>query len=270
MDISYRKLLTIPNNIGFGLEIETENLDFDQMNKRIIKMLGEEWLIKQDLSLKDYSLEIVSPVLYNKKETWEKLKKLSNTLKTFKAEFISSSFQVNFDIESFTLEELIKFLKLYTAYEDVVLRFSRGYDKTLRESSKIYSHPIAEETYRNITNYTSTKVLEALEGKRKSISFKLQRPKYKTQLIEFRSPNGTDEVRLWQNYITLFYYLLYYSKRKDYDEAKIENYFEKAFVRRNIESIVEYEKIDKAHELANLIFTNEEDKDFFVKQYRQK
>lgn len=271
MEIPYRKVLTIDEFTDFGIEIETENLKFDEAEKKLRKQLDDSWQIKQDKSLKDFGLEIASPILYNNKETWMNLKKLAKTLKYLNPEYTNCSFQVNLSIENFNEEDIINFLKFYSAYEEIIIRISKGDDKTLRETFEEFARPISLKAFEYIKIFGNQKTIEAFESnKQESISLKLNKAKYKKALIEFRSPNSTDNIGLWQNYITLFYYMLKYVKDKNYDKEKIDYLFERCYIKRDIESILEYNKIKKAIELADMIFKEDIDKCLFLEQYEQK
>ena len=64
--------------------------------------------------------------------------------------------------------------------------------------------------------------------------------------------------------------MLKYVKDKNYDKEKIDYLFERCYIKRDIESILEYNKIKKAIELADMIFKEDIDKCLFLEQYEQK
>ena len=64
--------------------------------------------------------------------------------------------------------------------------------------------------------------------------------------------------------------MLKYVIDKNYDKEKIDYLFERCYIIRDIESILEYNKIKKAIELADMIFKEDIDKCLFLEQYEQK
>ena len=83
--------------------------------------------------------------------------------------------------------------------------------------------------------------------------------------IEFRCPNGTLSHIIWQNNINFFVKLLLYCRSNNFDidfiNKKMKNY--------EVKKLEQYSDIylDDAIELSDLIFDNELDKMYFLKQY---
>lgn len=263
--LSYRKILTIPRKINFGLELELDKIDFDQVYKLVKKQIGGNLVIKTDKSLtKGENVEIATPVLQNNRETWIMLKKLGDLLKQLKPNYSNCSFQVNFDgdlLESNAAKR--KFLKLYAVYEDIVYRFSKGEDREYRDSLDTYASPIIL-TLKGLKEMPDEMLLEPFtEQKRYGIALK-----NKTKnLIEFRTPNATSNPILWQNYITFFYYLLMYSKSPKCSERDLDEYID-LFYKTYLLEYYENEHLEKAKSLANKIFNNSTDKVYFLQQYK--
>lgn len=110
--------------------------------------------------------------------------------------------------------------------------------------------------------------------------------------IEFRSPNGTFDPVIWQNNVNLLVHLLLYAKSESFDEECLnrriqqlidndilfngDRYLEvkerkdisisDMFFYTNL-SKYSYVYIEQAMELADLIFTNNLDKIYFLRQY---
>ena len=71
----YRDILTIPRRENFGLELELDKVNFDEVYRLVRRQFGYSWHVKTDKSLtKNENAEIVSPVLQNNKQTWIMLK----------------------------------------------------------------------------------------------------------------------------------------------------------------------------------------------------
>ena len=258
---TYRSKLTIPSNINFGLEIELENVSL-KTAQRVLGNYSKKWQVKEDQSLAKYNnAELVSPVLRNEKNTWIMLKNIAEAFQKLNPVLERSSFQINFDGSLLPTDaEKVKFLKLFAMYEDIIYRFSKGEDTEFRTSLTTYAYPIILEmkTFLKDEEYMIAKYTDQ---KRSGICFKEQK-----DLIEFRTPNSTLNPILWQNYITLFYYLIEYSKSNKCSLNELNTYIErygKTYLLENYE----LEKKEKALKLVNNIYTNIDDQTYFMDQY---
>lgn len=261
----FRPQLTIPKNINFGLEIELEDIDFDIVESKVKKQFGESFKVKTDKSLRrDHNAEIVTSVLRNTKETWIMLKKLTKLIQVLQPHFDNCSFQINYDASLLpTIEDKVRFLKLFAVYEDIIYRFSKGEDEHYRDSIDEYASPIILQLkgYMNIAD-DRTMVEMFTHHKRHGINFK-KNPK---ELIEFRTPNSTHNIVLWQNYITTFYYLLKLAANPKFSRRELDEYINK-FCHTYLLEIYEIEDIEKAQKLSDMLFHNSIDKTYFMKQY---
>ena len=206
LPMQYRSKLTIPKNVNFGLELELDKVDFMEVRRLVSRYIGGDWNVRVDNSLtKLNNAEINSPVLRNNKNTWELLYKMSELLKQINPSYDICSFQINFDANLLKNDkDKIRFLKLYAMYEDIIYRFSKGEDASYRDSLEEYASPIIL-TLKGVLSINNDAVVEMFSNqKRYGICFKTK----DCDLIEFRTPNMTDNVCLWQNYVTFFYYLL--------------------------------------------------------------
>lgn len=264
--LTYREQLTIPSSENFGVEIELENIDYNKVYKLIKKQFGTTWKITKDDSLiKGANAEIVSPILQNNKQTWTLLKKLAELLKKLNPTFENCSFQINFDGTLLpTDKERLRFLKLYAYYEDIIYRFSMGEDNKYRNSLDTYASPIMLFLKGLISGSTEDEELITemfSNNKRYGIVFKTEK-----NLIEFRTPNGTLNPILWQNYITFFYYLIKLSTSSKCNEKELENYiksFSKIYLYENYSLLKE----EKALSLSKQLYSHKEDQTSFLHQY---
>ena len=184
----YRPILTIHKKENFGIELEMERVAPQVVYHLVKNGLGGDWNVKVDQSLELLkNAEIVSPVLQNTKETWVLIKKMGTILEKLNPDYSRSSFQVNFDGSLLpTIEDRLRFLKLYAMYEDIIYRFSKGEDNSYRESIETYASPIIL-TLKGVIDLEPEYAVEIFSNqKRYGISFKTQ----KQDLIEFRTPNG--------------------------------------------------------------------------------
>lgn len=262
--LEYRSKLTIPEKTNLGLELELNQVNYNEVLKLVRKEIGSNWTVKEDKSLtKGKNAEISSPILQNKKSTWQLLHKMGELLTKLNPNYNICSFQVNFDGKLLpSVEEKIRFLKLYAMYEDIVYKFSKGEDTEYRESIDTYASPIVL-ALKGALQYDEEYALELFSNnKRYGIIFKTEGK----DLIEFRTPNMTSNPAIMQNYITFFYYLLNFATSKNYPEKEIDNYidkFYKIYLLEGYNSI----KTEKALKLSNMIFPNRQDQLYFMYQY---
>lgn len=260
----YRKNLDIPEEIGFGYEVEmgvTEE-DFSNICKNF-KYSG--WSRTTDPSIETlFGLELISPVYHNSKNTYNELKLISEYLKKYNKDFSWASFQLNIDNIFRDEESMYKFLCFFSAYEDILYHFSQGNDKYIRHNAFRFSNSIGRIIYK-AKSYDEA--FDKLKN-RKDLSLNLKKhnngiPK----IIEFRQPNGTDDSWLWQNYTNTFIKLMLCVNKGKYDEDKVKDYL-KRFKRANVgipnNHIL---NIDKTIEFCNTIFKSDKEKLYFMKQY---
>lgn len=261
--LEYRSILTIPRNINFGIELETDNVDMVNVYNQVKSVLGNNWNVNKDDSLTlQRNAEIVSPVLQNKQETWILIQKMGELLERINPDYNKCSFQVNFDGSLLpTEEDRLRFLKLYAMYEDIIYRFSKGEDEEYRDSLETYAGPIIL-TLKGLVKDPRCAIEMFSNNKRYGIIFKTQ----KQDLIEFRTPNSTSNPILIQNYITTFYYLLKFVTSNKYPKHEVDEYIDRYMKIYILES---YERCneDKAIQFANMIFPKQIDKAYFLHQY---
>ena len=134
-----------------------------------------------------------------------------------------------------------------------------------RESLETYASPIIL-TLKGMLSINDKAVIETFsDQKRYGICFKTK----STDLIEFRTPNMTDNPCLWQNYITFFYYLLKLVSSGKYNEDEVDRYideYSKIYILENYE----LEKREKAIQLSKKLFFNSTDRINFMHQYLRK
>ncbi len=256
--------------VPFGIEIEMEGIDFEKGKFEICHNVDKNWKMGTDSTLIREGIELSSPVLSNEQETFEKLKKLAKKLETLNVTFQNASFQVNLDADSFRCIDFVNLLKMFSIYENIIYQFSMGEDQNIRESAYEYAAPIGQRFYDKYHSHAQIKDSYQRFINNKAMSISLKRTPKKVddpiKIIEFRTPNGTYSYDLWFNYITFFSAFLTYVKNKNFDKEKIDYLFEQKNFLTCMQTL---EKIDekKAIQLAELIFTNEEDKSSFYKQY---
>ena len=262
--MEFRSKLTLPYKANFGLELELDKVDLSEVRELVGRNIGGDFSVKTDKSLTTgMNAEINTPVLRNSKATWELLKRMGELLKKINASYDRCSFQVNFDGSLLpSVEDRVKFLKIYAMYEDVVYRFSKGEDLSYRDSLEEYASPIIL-TLKGVLSINNDAVVEMFSNqKRYGICFKSR----DCDLIEFRTPNMTDNVCLWQNYVTFFYYLLNLVHSGKINMREVDEYinnYSRIYILENYEK----EKEKKALQLSKKLFCNSTDRINFMHQY---
>ena len=262
--MEFRSKLTLPYRVNFGLELELDKVDSSEVRELVSRNIGGDFSVKNDKSLTTgMNAEINTPVLRNSKATWELLKRMGELLKKINASYDRCSFQVNFDGSLLpSVEDRVKFLKIYAMYEDIVYRFSKGEDLSYRDSLEEYASPIIL-TLKGVLSINNDAVVEMFSNqKRYGICFKTK----DCDLIEFRTPNMTDNVCLWQNYVTFFYYLLNLVHSGKINMREVDEYIN-SYSRIYILENYEKEKEEKALQLSKKLFCNSTDRINFMHQY---
>lgn len=260
----YREKLNIPRKVNFGLELELDKVNPNEVYKLVRKEFGNTWLVKEEKGLpKGENAELVSPVLNNTKETWMMLKKMGELLERISPDYNRCSFQVNFDGSMLpSIKDRVRFLKLYAMYEDIIYRFSKGEDSSYRDSLEMYASPIILTLKGTLSISDNATVDMFTNQKRYGIAFKDK----DKDLIEFRTPNMTSDPIYWQNYINTFYHLLKCASSPRYDKDEVDKYID-AYSRIYILESYEMLREDKAKKFVKTIFNSNVDKSQFMHQY---
>ena len=261
----YREVLDIPRKANFGLELELDKIDPNVVYKLVRKEFGSRWVVKEDKSLtKGANAEIVSPVLNNTRDTWKVLMRMGELLERLNPDYSKCSFQVNFDGSILpSVEDRVRFLKLYAMYEDIVYRLSQGGSGTYRESIEEYAAPIILYLKGGLSISNEATINLLSNQKRYGIAFKDKDGK---DLIEFRSPNMTSNPIYWQNYINVFYYMLMAASKPKYDKSEVDRYIDHYYKCYILEDY-EREKREKAITFAKVMLPGSTDKSNFFHQY---
>jgi len=277
----FRKHLALEDNITFGLELEFEHIK--QPIEKLRKMLNKtdtkfSWIIKEDSSLMD-GAEINSPILKDTSSSWKDLKKVCHFIE--QKAIIGKNSAGHIHIGSHILGDnpttWLRFLKLWGTYENIIYRFLYGEYLSARINIEKYALPMAQvflsivDCLSQYKKITSRNILEEImTTKNQAINFKnvksfTQELSYNT--IEFRCPNGSDNPIIWQNNVNFLVHLLLYAKSPFYNDHIIERR-----IRTNDDQYFHLEKyneivLPQALELADLIFQNNYDKIYFLRQY---
>lgn len=277
--LSLRDELGLSGDVTFGLELEFEYA----IKKRIEDKLWDtglfsEWITKIDTSLTN-GAEINSPILKDEKKSWEQLQTVCDIVSPNAK--IGSHSGGHIHIGAQTLgtnpESWINFAGLWAAYENIIFRFGYGNFLTSREKMDDYSKTISPsmrsdyEYLKRLSEVSLKYVIRTLDyGKYYAVNLNhvVNPDRFITSnTIEFRCPNGTLDATIWQNNVNLFTKLLRYATSKDFDEDTINRRWEQ--IKDKFTDLRWYDEIylSQALELCDLIFDNNLDKVYFLKQY---
>ena len=273
-DLEYRKSLGLQKKHTFGIEIEAEYIG-DAFHDQIIPFLLKGWIQKNEYTLEDGD-EYASPILSDNEESWHNIKKICEILdKHYEIkDTCGGHIHIGANILGNTTENWIHFLKIWSVYENIIYRFSYGEYLTPRLYLSNNSKLVANYLWYGLNSdkLNSSNLNDILSSfklcKRDPLNLNnvkgMQREKNNT--IEIRCPNGTLNPIIWQNNINFFMKLLLYCKNKQYNEDILLQIKSK---NSDIYKLKNYRKIylEQAIELADLIFTNNLDKVYFLRQY---
>lgn len=277
--LELRNRLGFEGYITFGLELEFEYAMQARIENKLKEMsLASTWRLKDDGSL--YAgAEINSPILKDTKNAWIHLKKVCSAVDENAKIWIHSGGHIHIGTQVIggKTESWLNFIKLWSVYENIIYRFSYGNFLTARRSMNEYAKPMTMtfwQDYQELRDLdqldTKTIISELSHQKEQAVNF-LNVSHFNNRsdknTIEFRCPNGTLDPIIWQNNVNLFVNMLLYSKSPRFNDDVIQN-------RRNINedkysTLSWYDEIylQQALELCDMLFTNNLDKVYFLRQY---
>lgn len=292
-NLEMREVINIKKRFTFGTEIEFRDCKTTIVSSRIQRSFGPliskytGWTVKYDDTVStrlndiDYGGEINSPILHDNEITWKQLSIICSILKEEGAKTDSCAaghIHVGSQILGSNIDSWVNFLKMWALYEKIIYRFSFGEKKYGRTDIQKYAMPISEELYQFIKvieklkprDYNFTQMLSIIVQKRnRAVNFKnVSKTSFaKGNTIEIRCPNSTVESVIWQNNINFFTKFLLYAASDEYDKDLISKRLKKNY-RNNIPYELYNEVfLQEALELADLIFDNNLDKLYFLRQY---
>ena len=276
-DLEYRDTLSLPSDVTFGTEIEYEKIAIDIVNKFIDENYNS-WYSDIDDSLYSGG-EISSPILRDNLKSWNQIKSICDFLKKEKAnadDKAGGHIHIGANVIGSVVEKWKKFIKVYIAYESILFRFSYGEKVKPREQLKKYAPPIADRLYKQLDKLNCAENIYDIKHilyypdryqaiNFSNISFSSIDSFEKTNTLEFRVPNGTIEEVIWQNNINTFTKLTLAPSKNmidiDYVDYKIKENGVLPEYRYNIVDL------QNAFEFVDMIFDNNLDKLYFLKQY---
>lgn len=291
--LGLREELNIENDISFGLEIEFENAYRDSIEQGIYNQFSDSvWEVVDDGSLKCGG-EVRSPRLNNKEKNWIDLSKVCDIVdrNADVMDNVGSHIHVGMHILGSNPRYWKNFFKLWLVYENVIFRFLNGEYISHRSGMQQQARPIAVDLINKMNSIEMAsnernashiiKILDSgidrVERRKRCVNLTniedFQAYQYNYELnkntIEFRSPNGTFDPVIWQNNVNLLVHLLMYAKSEKFDYDLINSRIFQVKISDYVGNLRKYNYIyiEHAIELCDLIFNNNLDKIYFLRQY---
>lgn len=299
--LEYRWILGVDSDITFGIEIEIDNFKGSSMDHwpfelRLNELLeNNRWKVKNDITLK-WGREIASDVLRDSNKTWEDIKKVCDFASQYGEieRTCAAHVHVGSQILGDNLVYWYRLFKLWSIYENVIYRFCYGEYLTHRDGIVDNAKPAAmffEERLpiveKSLNSCNLLKMLYLIKPKDMSIDMlKKYGISYWHMLaddeynifedfniynygctVEYRAGNGTMNEIIWQNEILFFIKLMLYCKSDKFDEDIVNR--RKLKVEGLFSNIWDYSKVylEQALELCDMIYDNNIDKIYFLRQY---
>lgn len=275
--LNLRKTLGFDESVTFGLEIEFENAMLQRIKDQLRNAFNGSWRVSTDGSLYKGG-EISTPILHDKEETWKDVKKVCRIVNASAriGERSGGHIHIGAHVLGNKPESWINFIKLWSVYENIIYRFSYGDFLTARSSLMQYAPPLSKSLWdiskkTSIDKKLSEIIYDITAGKYNGVNFRQVSSDCQNfsvdNTIEFRCPNGTLEPVVWQNNVNFFVNLLNYCKDIKFDNDKLERRY--SINTAKLYKIDMYNEVylDQALELCDIIFNNNLDKVYFLRQY---
>ena len=276
--IIYRDRLGLSAGVTFGPEIEFEKVS-QELVDLYLKSVNSSFSCDCDGSLNGGG-EFNSFIMRDDVGYWNILKCVCSYLKSKHVDTDHNAgghIHVGAHVLGSDVNAWRNFIKLYICYECVLFRFFYGDKINGRKKIMKYAPPIADILYKNISNYEKTKDFRCFlfslpMEKHQAVSFWHVDIEHADEIrkgntIEFRIPNGTVEYIIWQNSINVCSKMLCSSK-----SGLDEEFLNYKLANERISSSSDfclYQEVllRNCLEFVDLVFNNNLDKIYFLKQY---
>lgn len=282
-NIKLSQKLNIPNDVTFGVEIEFEKAPLDEVEYKLKKskqngLIDKKWKLVQDDSLCEaynfngYGGEAISPILKNDISAYKEIRNVCHVIKMLNGVATTKCgghIHIGANILNDDVNSYIRLIKLWTVFENEIIRFSLGETEQKRESMALYAKNVREKlmTIKDFGSikYDFKKFVEQFgNDKKMGLSFFNLNENRPIKTLEVRCPNGSLNYMIWKNNINFFIKLLQTSAdtKKDwnlinrlFNELRDNNYEDDLY------------NIEKAKLLSRFVFDDEIDQNNFITQY---
>lgn len=273
----FRDHLSLPSSLSFGLEFEFVLLVLQVVSDYLIKY--NNWHVLEEerniiTFLKNggkYGGEVTTPKCFDQTIFWKEIQDVLIFLKKNGAdinEFCGGHIHIGKNILEDNTLYLERLIKLWIVFEDVIFRFGNqlaSHGRSYQAHAARICGPALYTylDYHNKTLHTKHFFREMKHFKLSSLSF--QDFEREDGTLEFRNPDGTLEVELWQTRV-LFYSCLMLSVKNEKNDFEWIDYLVRKYNAENCsyQSFSQFD-YDKTLLLADFIFQNNLDKAMFLK-----
>lgn len=276
--LKLRNKLNFEYSITFGVEIEAEDCKFNIIKNKInILFPNNSWTVKCDETLKN-GIEIASPLLHNEEGYFKDLNAVCLILNEYAQIFEHCGGHIHIGAHIFEGKKqyILNLIKLWAVYENIIYRFGYGEFLSNRPEIEVFAKPIRNKLLKSYDKLIEEKhlsiedIIDEVSLRRKqAINFdnatNFSQVRYRNT-IEFRNPNGTLNPVIWQNNINFFVNLIKYAKSDRFDLDLIERRLKTQGIGMNLKLYNEI-YLEQALELSDMIFDNNLDKIYFLRQY---
>ncbi len=290
----YRSIIGLDKSKTFGIEIEYESVQYELARSKLIDLFNIDmsvppyirWNSKVDISMpigedgQRYNGEIISPILTDTVETWKQIEIVCQMLQELGAKNPNSSAgHIHFgsQILGLDISHWLNMFKMWIIFEKIIFRFSYGERLGPRKSIATYAGKTADILYRQLPTFE--KYGNARELYRRSFDSKQYALDFghtnfqnlhrflEDNSFEVRCPNGTLNPIVWQNNVNFFARLLQYCSSQGFNHELIASKLDSYNPKDSDLSLYSQIYLKEATLLADLIFDNNLDKLYFLKQY---
>lgn len=274
--IEYKDSLNLNKDMTFGMEIECYIPGFVSYKNGYKKHTN--FNLEKEPSVVPDGWEFQSPILHDTNEDWNEVKRTCDYLKSFCFinDFCGGHIHFGAHVFEDKLDYLMNFIFLWMAFEDIIYRFGNGEFLNTRKGAKDYAAPafgrfkdifemygFPKNTKQFLRSFKNPIQDLGLNLFHYTVFFNHMVPDKDT--IEFRNPNGSLEEVIWQNNINFYGKLIQCALNDDLDISKLDYYIN--HFDYNDDTLYQKINLDKALDLADLIFDNNREKLDFLKQY---
>jgi len=279
--LEYRDTLNLADYLSLGYEIEFENYDRNKVKEFLTKSNLDNWKCIEDGSLQKGG-EVISSILHDTKEDWLNLKKVCEYLNSKNAvtnDRTGGHIHVGVQAIGNDIYSWRNLFLLYTAYENIIFRFFYADKISPRSGIQHYAKPIGDFLYSKINeikNASETNELHDILGNDRYRAMNFNNVPYYANLneegykrtLEFRGFNGSTNAVVLQNNALFLGNLVSTSRIGNYDKEFVKYRLEHGRIssEHNFKLYSEI-FIKNALEFVDLIFTNNLDKVYFLRQY---
>lgn len=277
--LELRDKLGFEDYITFGLELEFEQAMETRLQDKVNEKFYGVWDFDEEESRCYRLSEIKSPILKDNNKSWSELDEVCSIIKKYTNvnDYSGGHIHIGTQVLGNYIESWLKFIKLWSVYENIIYRFTYGNYLTARKTTKRYARPMRNyfwDCYIYLDELSDLNLDEIKSqiciSRHQAVNFENVKDFNSVETkntIEFRCPNATLEPVIWQNNVNLFVNLLEYSKKESYDNDIINKRRKKN--KDKLKRLGSYGNIylEQALELCDMIFDNNFDKVYFLRQY---